>query len=216
VKLAALIVAATSVALLGVASARADADASAVLDKTYVCSIDMKGGLYTLDPRAHAGTRLNRSWARLPYAGLRTGVFSGSTENMLAWITSGMPAKTTTIDQNADTFTVTTAGTVGVRRELCRPSGASVPLTSAGLRGGPAPPLGYEYECAAPRRVLVRIRAVLQSRAVLRGTELQALHAPVREAKLAARTLPGKSLSYAETRESGKAALYVARSCVLD
>ena len=38
---------------------------------------------------------------------------------------------------------------------------------------------------------------------------------PVREAKLAVRTLAGKPLVYADLRESGKARLFTAKGCSL-
>ncbi len=202
-------------ACVGSAHARV-AGPVAVLDVTYTCASVLGGGEYAIDSRAHAGTRLNGSWARLPYAGLRTGVFSGATGNLLAWVTAGEPVTTTTIDQEFDTFDVRTNGTIGVRRELCRSSKAAVPLASAGLRGGGAPPLGAEYDCAAPRRVLLRIRAVLRGPASLRGSEFQSSHVPIREAKIAVRTLAGQPLSYAEVRESGKATLFTARRCRSD
>jgi hypothetical protein len=74
-------------------------------------------------------------------------------------------------------------------------------------------PLGDELECDVPRRVLLRIRAVLASRASLRGREFESVHVPVREAKLAVRTVSGKPLAFATVSESGKATLFTARGC---
>ena len=39
---------------------------------------------------------------------------------MLAWVTSGKPTATTTVDQDFEAFDVKTFGTVGVRRDACR------------------------------------------------------------------------------------------------
>jgi len=50
----------------------------------------------------------------------------------------------------------------------CRPSRARVPLSSAGLSGGKASPFGDEYDCLAPRRILVRIRGIFHERTSLR------------------------------------------------
>lgn len=201
-------------ALLAVGSARADTDATtAVLDRTYTCSIPLHGGIYRIESRAHPGARTGRSWTKLAYAGIRSGVFSGGTGNLVAWVTAGKPIATTTIDQEFWTFDVKTFGTVGIRSELCRPTQAAVPLTATGLRGGAAAPLGAEYECEVPRRVLVRVRAVVPSSASLRGREFRSTHAPVREAKLAVRTPAGKPLAYAEVSESGKARLLTAKVC---
>jgi hypothetical protein len=60
----------------------------------------------------------------------------------------------------------------------------------------------------------VRIRAVLASRASLHGREFESVHVPVFEAKLAARTLAGKPLTYAVVSQSGKATLFTAKGCV--
>jgi hypothetical protein len=57
---------------------------------------------------------------------------------------------------------------------------------------------------------------VLRAPASLRGTEFLSSHVPIREARIAVRTLAGQPLSYAEVRESGKATLFTARRCVPD
>jgi hypothetical protein len=209
----------TSVVLLvlavaGGSLARADGDAARILDRTYTCAVFFRGGAYLVDAHAHAGTRLNGAWARLPYAGVRTGVFSGGSGNLLAWITSGTPTATTMIDQDYDAFPAKTFGTVGVRRAECRQTSTPVVLTPAGLSGGPAPPLGQRIECFVPKQVVVRVRGVLQGDGSLRaGQDYLAAHVPVREAKLAVRTLTGKPLVYADVREDGKTRLFTARGC---
>jgi hypothetical protein len=196
------------------APARADVAAARLLDRTYVCAVVPRGGVRLLDTRAHAGTRLAGAWAKLPYAAVRTGVFSGATGNILAWVTSGTPTATTTIDQEFETFDVRSFGTVGVRVDGCRASRAAVAFTTSELTGGAAAALGDRYDCAAPPRVLVRVRAVLRSTGSLhRGQDLLTMHAPVREAQLAVRTLAGKPLSYAQVRESGQARLFTAKGC---
>ena len=211
------LVATLAVAALVVGSAQAGGRSQAatfVLDRTYSCAIVLHGGLYQLENRAHPGARTGKSWTKLAYAGLRSGVFSGGTGNLLAWVSAGKPTKTTTVDQEFWTFDVKTLGTVGVRGELCNPTRAVVPLTAAGLRGGAAAPLGDELKCDVPRRVLVRMRAVFDSRAVLRGKEFESAHVPVREAKLAVRTVAGKQLAYATVSQTGKATLFTAKGCV--
>ncbi len=200
-------------AALGTA-ARAEQDANSVLDRTFTCAVTLRGGAYLLDARAHSGTRLQGKWAKLPYAGLRTGVFGGPGGNMLAWVTSGKPTATTTIDNEYDTFDVKTFGTVGVRRELCRETSTKVPLTSSGLRGGVAAQLGDEFECFAPKQIVVRIRAVLATPGSLhRGPLYQTSHVVVREAKLVARTPAGKVLAYADVTEAGRARQFTAKGC---
>lgn len=198
---------------IGSAQAGAASEAALVLDRTYSCATVLHGGVYQLESRAHPGARASGSWTKLAYAGLRTGVFSGGTGNLLAWISAGKPTRTTTVDQEFWTFDVRTFGTVGIRGGLCNPTKASVPLGPAGLRGGAAAPLGGEYQCEAPRRILVRIRAILSSRASLHGREFESVHVPVREAKLAARTVSGRPLTYATVSQSGKATQFTAKGC---
>jgi hypothetical protein len=202
--------------VLAVGSAHAGSEATFVLDRTYSCAIVLHGGIYQLENRAHPGVRNGRSWTKLAYAGLRAGVFSGGSGNLLAWISAGRPAKGTTVDQEFWTFDVRTFGTIGISGRACSPSRASVPLSPRGLRGGAAAPLGSELKCDVPRRVLVRLRAVLPSRASLHGREFETIHIPVREAKLAGRTLSGKPLVYAAVSQSGKATLFTAKGCVAE
>lgn len=203
-------------ALLGGPPARAENDATRTLDRTYRCAVFLRGGAYLVEARAHAGTRRAGAWARLPYVGVRTGVFSGGTGNLLAWITSGEPTPETMIDQDYNTFDVKTNGTVGVRRESCRPTSLRVPLAIDALIGGAAPPLGDERECFSAKQVVVRVRATLGDPGSLRrGDDFEATHTPVREAKLAVRTLAGKPLVYADVHESGKARLFTAKGCSL-
>jgi hypothetical protein len=212
------LVVALALAVLAVGSARAGSgsEAAFVLDRTYSCAIPLHGGIYQVENRAHPGARSGGSWTKLAYAGVRTGPHSGATGSLLAWVTGGTPTKTTTVDQEFWTFEVTTFGTMGVRGDRCNPTSASVPLAATSLRGGAAAPLGDELECEVPRRVLVRLRAVLPSRATLRGKDFESIHVPVREAKLAMRTPSGKPLSFATVSQTGKAALFTAKGCVAE
>jgi len=195
-------------------SARAEIDAASVLDRTYTCAVFYRGGTYLVEARAHSGTKRKGTWARLPYASVRSGVFSGGAGNLLVWITAGKPTKDTMIDQDYDTFDVKTFGTIGVRREACRQTSTKVSLTPAGLHGGVAARLGTEYECYTPKQVVFRVRAVLSGPGSLRGgPDHEASHQPVREARFAVRTPNGKQLVYADVEESGKARIFSAKGC---
>ena len=205
-----------TVAVLAVGSARAGQEATFVLDRTYACAIPLHGGIYQIENRAHPGARQEGKWAKLAYAAVRSGVFSGPNGNLLAWVSAGTPTKTTTVDQEYWTFDVKRFGGVGVRNALCKPSTASVALNASGLGGGAADPLGSELRCESPKQVLVRLRAVLTTRAVLRGREYATVHVPVREATLSVRTITGKPLSFATVSQSGKATLHTAKGCVAE
>lgn len=208
-----LLAVALAAGLLAVGAAQAGQEATFVLDRTYSCAVPIRGGIYQLENRAHSGARIGNAWSKLAYAGIRAGVFSGGTANLLAWVSAGTPTKTTTVDQEFWTFDPKAFGTVGINGTACNPTSARIPLSPDGLRGGVAERLGSELTCDVPRRVLVRVRAVLTTRATLRGREFETVHVPVREAKVAARTPAGKPLAYAEVSQSGRARLFTAKGC---
>jgi hypothetical protein len=192
----------------------AEGQPSRVLDRTYACRVELGGGLYAIHVSAHAGMRTGKQWAKLPYVGVRTGNATISTGNLLAWATAGRPGAATTMD--LDFWSFGGLGTVGVRRTLCRAASTRIPLSPAGLRGGPAPAIGSAYQCEAPRAVLLRIRAQLTSAAVPRGREISSIHVPTRTAQIAVRTTGGRSLAYGEVDESGKARLFISGTCEED
>jgi hypothetical protein len=198
--------------------------AATVLDRTFVCATDAHGGIHEIETRAHAGYRVDSRWAKLPYAVVATGGAGGAlsgnqaaSPSFLAWVTAGIPVAETTVDSEFWTFPVRASGTIGVHRTQCNASQARVPLTRAGLSGGAMSPLGEEHDCIAPRQVLVRIRARLQSQGDLNRREtFLATVVPTLDAKLAVRTLSGKPLVYAEVSKSGKTPLFTARGCIRD
>jgi hypothetical protein len=228
---AVLVAAAVVASLLGVGFAGASfvrepfiasqPPASRIVDRTFVCAPGAFGGLPEIETRAGRGIRESRrSWKQLPYAIAAAGraTFSSTQWGVLAfsyaWITAGPPSRTTTIDQEWRTSAGVPA-TVGVSLRACRQSTARVPLSARGLSGGGASPFGEEFDCATPRRFLIRVRAVLQSAAGLRSRDgFLATRVPAREAQLAVRTLTGKPLVYAETADSGETKLFTATSCV--
>ena len=204
-------------ALLAKEPAGAEPSASRVVDRTLLCATSLRGGVYQVEARAGQGIRESaRKWKQLPYAIVASGtVGSRATrgDEALASITAGRATAHTTIDTEYRTTPALARGTLALRSS-CRASSAKVPLTSKGLTGGPASPFGDEYDCPAPRRVLVRVRAVLRLPAELRSRSgFLSTTSPVQEARLAVRTQPGKPLMYAEVLDTGKARLFVASSC---
>ncbi len=195
-------------AMIGAFAAHAGSDATGerVIDRTYVCSIELTGGIYELEARAHAGVRSGATWAKLPYAALRAGNFGRApVGNMLVWVTAGVPARETTVDLE-DQLPVTEAGTIGIYSKLCRRAAAPAPLQRTGLRSQAAGPLGAELACEVPRRVVVRVRAVLSTSGRLRtgGQDFHVTHSPVREAQLAVRTLSGTPLALRDGLANGQ------------
>jgi hypothetical protein len=224
--LAALVVA----ALLGVGFAGASflrepfvathPGASRLVDRTFICASQALGGLPEIEMRAHAGIREGRSkWRQLPFAvaytgrsGYTTGAF-GHLYYSFAWITAGVPSGATTVE--TEWFRKTKPpGTLAVNGIACKQTTSRVPLSAAGLTGGAASPFGDEFDCRIPSRILIRIRAVLSSRASLRSRRpFLTTSVPVQEARLVVRTEVGKSLVYAEAFDTGKLRLFTATSC---
>ncbi|MBA3433000.1 MAG: hypothetical protein H0U08_02785 [Actinobacteria bacterium] len=192
---------------------------SRVVDRTFVCTHAALGDLKEIEARAGQGIREGRSkWKQLPFAVVATGRATNSLSRWgrltysYAWITAGEPSSTTTIDSEWRKIGV--PATLGVSATACTRATSHVPLSAAGLSGGVASPFGEEFDCSTPRRFLVRVRAVLRSPAALRARQgFLATNAPVREARLAVRTLTGRPLVYAEAFDSGKTRLLTAKSC---
>lgn len=193
---------------------------SRVVDSTFTCAHGALGDLREVETRAGQGIREGRSkWKQLPFAVVAAGRATNSISQWgrltysYAWITAGSPSATTTIDSEWRKIGV--PATLGVSAKACSRSTARVPLSAAGLSGAVASPFGEEFDCATPRRFLVRMRAVLDSPGTLRTREgFLATRIPVRRAQLAVRTTSGRPLVYAETVDSGKASLFTAMTCL--
>ena len=192
----------------------------AVIDRTYSCRTVLLGGLYQIETRAHAGQR-GPQWLKLPYAVVATGgvartpFVDAPPDSSIAWVTAGEPSPTTTVDEEYLSFTARVGGTVGVNHTLCTPSRDRVPLASNDLRGGGVGPRTVEFECAAPRTVLVRMRATVQGGTALRDRArlFRATSSPTSHAELAVRTPKGRLLVYAKVFASGQAQLFTRKGC---
>jgi hypothetical protein len=197
--------------------------APGVIDRTYACSPSYIGGVRQIDTRAHRGSGRHRtSWDRPAFAGVETTV-SGSAataiEDELVWVSAGRPSASASVVSTlvGFTFPFRSWGTLAVNRKLCRASTSRLALGRSGLRGGAAGPIDDRWDCATGRRVFVRVRAVLQTRASLQTyRSVLRTTVPVKTASLAVRTQSGKPLVYAEVFESGKSFLYTAPSCFPD
>ena len=205
------------------ASTARPADVLAIIDRTYACTTVLLGGLRQVEVRAHAGSRLDGQWSKLAFAGVSTGGNAGRPDasvppvSALAWITSGAPGPHTTVDDEYDAFSVQTGGTLGRNTELCRPVTARVELSRAGLRGGDVRAETHAFDCDAPKRVLIRLRATALGSASLqeRGRIFVATGATISGAELAVRTPSGKLLAYAAVDQSGRSRQFTApRACV--
>jgi hypothetical protein len=200
------------------------APAPAVIDRTLLCStLSVGGGLYQFWVRAQDGIRQNRTtWRSLAFAAARAGritIGPSQLDDSLAWAGAGRVSHTTNLEyyDAMSPYPAQTHGTLALNQKLCTRSTARVRLTAKGLEGGRAGQLGAEYDCPAPRRVLVRVRATLGTRALIyRERDFVKTKGNLRTAYLAIRTRSGKPLAFAAVFESGKARLFTASSCIAD
>lgn len=197
---------------------------AAAVDRTLLCStLSVGGGLYQFEIRAQEGIRENRTtWKSLAFAAARSGritIGPSQLDDSLAWAGAGRPSHTTNLEAKdpMSPYPAQTHGTLALNQKLCSRSKARVRLTAKGLEGGPVGQLGEEYDCPAPRRVLVRLRATMRTRGpVYRDRDFLKTKAALKNAYLAIRTRSGRPLAFAAVFESGKARLFTAASCIAD
>lgn len=205
------------------ASAHPAAALPGLIDRSFTCAPALVGGVRQIDARARRGSGHSGSgWDRPAFASVSTivsGASATAIENELVWVAAGAPSADATVVSTSVgfTFPFRSWGTIGVNSRLCRATAVRVSLSGQGLRGGPVGPFDDRWDCAAGRRILVRVRAVLESpsglksfRGFLRTT------VPVRSATLAVQTQAGKRLAYAQVLQSGESLLFTAPSCLPD
>ncbi len=165
-----------------------------IVDRTFSCEAGYLGGLYQV--------QLSSSYQ--PASSSKLQAVASITRNM--WDSPyGMLA----------------SSGFSVHRGLCRPSTATVTLTTKGLRGGAVPSLGVEAMCETPRRVLMRVRAVFSTPpdvATSRQFGFPQLNAfgSVRQAAIAVGTPAGKTFAYVSVTGSEKARFFTVRTCKED
>jgi hypothetical protein len=198
--------------------------APGVLDRSTTCAPTLVGGVHLVDTIARAGSgRRGAAWSSPPLASIRTTV-SGSAftavDDNLVWVSAGVPsaeAEVLAVGVPGITFPMRSWGTLGVNSRLCRSSAKRIPLSRKGLSGGPVGVFDDRWDCTGGRRIVIRVRAVLQSKATLSSYRgFLRTTVPVKSAKLVIGTTAGKTLAYAEVFESGKAQLFVAPRCSPD
>lgn len=201
-------------------AAPAAASAPAVIDRTLRCTTSPSGGVWEVEARANAGIRTGSGWKQLSYGVASSGNVGSTLDPLgdaLAWITAGRPSTDTTMDWGFRTAQVSRWGTLAVSRTVCRTVRAKVPLSRAGLKGGGVSPFGEKLDCSAPRRVLVRVRALATAKTDLRARgAFLSTNVLMKSGRLAVTTEKGKRIMYSEVFENGKARLFTAKGCVLD
>jgi hypothetical protein len=179
----------------GVASPSAQS-ASRVIDQTVLCSIAPHGGIRELNLLGKSGVRNPRDEFALPVASLHNGNLSVPP---LAWI-SASPGSM--------------RASIGYSTDFCRPYSRAVALAPSGLDGARAGLIMERWECAAPRRVVIRFRAEFRRPVSLRRSEGQRRATGlIRTSSIVARTQTGKALANANVMDSGATRLFHAGSC---
>ena len=189
--------------------------ATTVIDRTLECRTLLSGGIYEVEARAHSGIRASASvWKKLPFAGVVSG--EDNLDYALVWISAGRPSATSVLEESYLQSPVSEFGTLGIRLG-CRSTRAKVGLTTKGLNGGRASQLVDKFDCATPRRLLVRVRATFERSGALRARDgFLRTTAPITSAAFAVRTLSGKQLVYASVAASGASRLFTAGACFRD
>jgi hypothetical protein len=202
---------------------RAKAASPSSLDRTFTCRPGFLGGQYNMETRAHRGTGRGRSgWERPPFAAVSTsaqGAAAHAVENNVAWISAGQPSRDAAVAAGFGTvqFPFRAWGTVSVNLGLCRASATRARIAPKELVAKSVTAFESPFDCATPRRVLVRVRATLRGSGTLRSyRSFLRTTAPARTAEIAVTTPAGKPLAYAQVFESGSARLFTAKGCVED
>jgi hypothetical protein len=196
--------------------------ASPIVDRTAVCAAELSGGIYEVEIRAQAGAvRKGSRWVKPALAMVTTGSTGSAAQaldNAIGWVVAGTPSPDATLIQTlvGVTYPISAWGTVAMSNR-CRVSHTRPALSAKGLRGAPVDPFGEVFDCATPRRFLVRVRAVLRTSAALRNRRgYLGTTTPTTEGQVTVSTLAGKRLAYADVQSSGKARLFTAPSCYRD
>jgi hypothetical protein len=166
-----------------------------VIDRTLLCTTAMQGGIRMVSIDASRGSGPDPVLNAASFS-----VFSGFA------LPPGLASASTT------SFTLFL--------DRCQGSGAIVSLKPRRLQAAPPGPFGRSFDCEAPGRVYLRVRAVFFEPAPVQASResgYQTLFAEGRisEAAVAVRTPSGKPLLFA-TLSGSTARLFAARSCIED
>jgi hypothetical protein len=195
---------------------------SRVVDRTVVCAAQLNGGIYEVEIRAQSGAvRKGSRWDKPAFAIVKTGNVGSAAQALddaVAWVVGGAPTGAASLVQTmvGITYPVRTWGTLATASR-CKVSRARPALSAKGLQPAFVDALGTVFDCATPRRFLVRIRAELAASSPLRNRRgYVGTTTTVREGRIVVATPAGKRLAYAEVASSGRARLFTAPSCMPD
>jgi hypothetical protein len=187
-----------------VEAAQIGAAASAIVDRTFACSVVASSRTYPdPDPRSRRiAIGIHRDVDPTRKSAAAVGVSDKNADSLVS-VPHGPGVGRPT-------------GGIWVNRTRCTwMKDVRVPLSPRGL---PGPPTRYSsgFECVVPRRVLVRVRAVLRRPAnwIAAGGQF-VVRGDVAETQLAIRTLPArKPLALGVVDADGDSALHISANCV--
>ena len=178
----------------GVATGPGPTSGTRIVDRTFLCSTEMQGGIRMISIHASSGSGEGTA-QRGPSISLLTG--------------------------HAGSLASASTSSLYLYPDRCTDARAPVPLAARSLVPRP-PGLWREFECEAPQRVLLRVRAAFRAPTTLEssrssyGYRLLSAQGEISEAAIAIRTQAGKPLAYASLSASGRARLHAARNCAED
>jgi hypothetical protein len=175
------------------------AQAARIVDERLLCTVSIRGGVPLVLVDAAAGPR-NPTTAEHARLAVYSG-FGNSSEYAFTWASAGVRGRNTFV--------------VGPK---CRGTRRAVGLNASGLKVRRLSQDGVEFRCFAPRRVLVRVRAVFRTptRLVRGFGGARVTGAAVREASVSVRTESGKPMVFASINEAGQARLGTSGDCFPD
>lgn len=178
-------------------SAGADPAASRIIDRTFRCSVELRGGIREIEVQA-GNTAVIKGFA----------LFDVSTHWVPDFILAGVGDDV-----------------VHWNPRRCKAAGVKVPLEPRSLtRVPPWGEAGTELDCETPRQILIRVRAIFRAPVTPRrvswstsgGFSVLVARGKLVEGTLGVRTRAGKPLVYAVVDRKRQARLFTAPTCVPD
>lgn len=214
----AFVVGATAFCAALIPAAGGDPSASRIVDRTFVCGVKLRASERRIEPSAWSGFRdpeQKRRWKWLPYADI-----GGRDLISYVFVAAGAPIPSPEPGATVAPFAQRWAA---IDAAACNAANERVSLSARGFSGGAASQLqnSDEYECAAPSRILIRVRAEFRAPVTFRTQPLYSRRyftttsaTPATRAAFAVATPTGKPIAYATVSETGKATLFTAKGCI--
>jgi hypothetical protein len=168
--------------------------AARLVDRTFLCPTVTQGGIRMVTIRAS-----NASGEGAAHQEASVSVSTGHSTSLVSATTTG----------------------ISLQGGNCTTAPGRAPLGTAGLAARSPGLSGAEFECEAPRRALIRVRAVFRAPTSVEsnpasGAASLSAQGEISSASVAVQTPGGRRLALASVSGSGRARLFTARGCVED